>query len=109
MQAGSTVVAAKFVALSGVGNAAAQAVVAAVTGRKIRVLQYVLTTGAAANVQWASAATALSGNMTSAGVAPISTGLVDCGLFETAAGEALNIVVSNGIAWTGHLVYQVLP
>lgn len=82
-------------------------IVAAVPGKKIRVLSYTLIATGAVLARWESAAngTALSGQMsltTSVGIAP------DCGsngCFETVAGQLLNLELSAATSVDGHVTY----
>ena len=90
------------------GDPVQQAIVAAVTGKKIVVLSYVLTIGGTTDgtVTWQSADTALSGAMSlqSDGAAIIAVDHSPRGCLETVAAEALNITTS-GIAVAGHGTY----
>jgi hypothetical protein len=87
-------------------------VVAAVTGKKIRVLGYVLNVNAAGTVQWLSAATAKSGAMEfpdgGGATAPLCDPTSEVFWFETVAGEALNISNAAGVDALGHVVYQLI-
>lgn len=81
-------------------------VVAAVTGKAIRVLAYVLVANDAVNAKWRSANTDKSGLLylaANGGVA--ATGAPDIPLLETAAGEALNLNLSGAVAVGGHVTY----
>jgi hypothetical protein len=85
-------------------------VVAAVTGKKIRVLGYVLTVNAAGTVQWKSgASTAKSGAMEFPDGGGAAPGLCDPATggfwFETAAGEALVLATAAGVDGLGHVTY----
>lgn len=86
---------------------ATTAVVAAVPGKKIRVLNLWVTSGFALTHTWKSASTALTGAMSVtagfgyAGVADIVGHLV------TAAGEALNLTVSGGSILVGGMLTYV--
>jgi hypothetical protein len=83
--------------------------VAAVTGKKIRVLNYVMVSGGTVTTRFESGAggTALSGQMTMfltvSNPMSISCGSVGC--FETAAGELLNLELSAAQSVDGHLAY----
>jgi hypothetical protein len=87
-------------------------VIAAVTGKKIRVLGYVLNVNAAGTVQWFSAATAKSGAMEFVDgggmVAPMCDPTAEVFWFETVAGEALNITTAAGVDALGHVTYQLI-
>lgn len=94
-------------------GAGATDVVAAVAGKKIRVLGYVLVASAAGvNPQWLSAANVLSGAMplpAGGGVAaaPCHPDL-NAGWLETNAGEALRLNAAAAGNLTGHLLYQLV-
>lgn len=81
-------------------------VVALVASKKIRVLQMVFTGNGAVNVKFQSNTTDITGltyiGAAGGGIAPPFSPL---GLFETAAGEALNINLSGAVAVGGTLVY----
>jgi hypothetical protein len=88
-----------------------QEVVAAVPGKRICVLHAMLTTDTDCSITWKSGTTIISGPV------PVGAqgGYADTcavpligdtlGLFETAAGEALNLVVSASSTVGGHLTY----
>ena len=82
-------------------------IIAAVTGKKLRVLAYVLVvTGAAtARFESATAGTALTGQMSLAANGGIAAPFNPAGWFETVAGELLNLELSANGA-DGHLIYQ---
>ena len=88
-----------------VASAGDNTIVAAVTGKKIRVLQYALVVAAETTVIWKSGTTAITGDMTFAANGGISTPFSPIGLFETAAGEALVLNLSASNPVSGHLVY----
>lgn len=87
-------------------------VVAAQSGKKIRVKGYVLNVNAAGTVQWKSgASTALSGPMKlvdSGGVSAPICGPKDGYWFQTASGEALVITTAVGVDALGHVTYEVI-
>ncbi len=88
-------------------GAATTEVVAAVAGKRIKVVSYQITIASAGSAQWKSATTALSGAM----VMPTNGALTMTGtahdpVLETAAGEALNLV-STTAAVTGFVRYCV--
>lgn len=82
-------------------------VVAAVSGKKIRVMNYHFTAAAAVTVRFEDGAggTALTGQMEVA-----ANGNVDSqsqlGLFETSAGNLLNLELSSAVSVAGHLTYM---
>jgi hypothetical protein len=88
-------------------------IVAAVTGKRIRVLSYVMIAAGDVTVTWRSAANAISGPMalaTNGGAAPAAGQATPAGLigqFQTEQGEALNMNLSAAIAVGGHLAYIV--
>jgi hypothetical protein len=95
-------------ALISESTAATNDLVAAVTGKKIRVLSYVLNAAGGANtITFKSASTAISGAMD---VGDNVSLVADCasGLFETAKGEALNLTQSGATLVAGHLTYVLV-
>lgn len=86
---------------------ASNEIVAAVAGKKIRVVSVVLVCSAANVVTWQSAATAISGPMSFAangGYALAS----EAPLFETVAGEALNLLSGSAVQVSGHILYGLI-
>ena len=81
--------------------------VAAVTGKKIRVLNYTLVTSAAVNVRFESGAggTALTGVMEFDANSGASVDCGHTGCFQTAAGALLNLELSGAVSVDGHLTY----
>lgn len=99
---------ARFAVIS--GNAGDVTAVAAVTGKKIRVLSYYIRQSAAGTVRFESAAggTALTGVMvTTTGDLVVEGAFNPMGHFETVAGELLNVEAGTG-AVMGHLTYQLI-
>ena len=84
--------------------------VAAVAGRKIRVLSLVLVPGAAVTARFESAAggTALTGEMQLAANAVFVLPHNPLGWFETVAAELLNLELGGAIAVDGLLVFQTV-
>lgn len=86
-------------------------IVAAVPGRRIRVVSYVLSFSGTVNAKFQSNSTDLTGSLygVAAGVIPMATGESVIGgiqgQFETAPGEALNLNLSGAVAVGGHLKY----
>lgn len=82
-------------------------IVAAVTGKKIRVFQVVLISAGTTTVRFESGAggTALTGQLSLAANVGFSTGWCPVGHFETAAGSLLNLELSAAISVDGWLVY----
>lgn len=85
-------------------------IVAAVSGKKIRVLSYVVTGDVAGTFRWESpAGTPISGLMVMTAVG-ISNGCVEasfnpCGHFETTSGGALSVEMTTASDLQGHLTY----
>lgn len=96
----------KFAAISGAtsGN---NTVVAAVSGKKIRVLSYVLNSVTAVAVRFESDAdgTALTGVMSLGATSVLASGFNPFGHFETVAGELLNMELGGAVQVSGHLTY----
>lgn len=83
--------------------------VAAVTGKKIRVLAAVLVASGGANTvrfESGAAGTALSGQMDVAADGQLILPLNGFGWLETAAGALLNLELSAGTSVAGALVYE---
>lgn len=100
----------QYVSISVVTQGSNQ-IVAAVTGKKIRVVSYVLVCTAAESVTWRSGSSPnLSGAMSFAASAGVSSHYCPLGLFQTASGSALNLVLTNGgSVVAGHLVFVLDP
>jgi hypothetical protein len=100
---------AKTVAISATSDGDNE-IVAAVSGKRIYVLGYVLNVNAAGTVQWKSgASTALSGAMELVDGGGISAPMVapqGGWWFRTAAGEALVLATAAGVDGLGHLAYE---
>lgn len=92
------------IAASGLG---ANTIVAAVVGRKIRVLAYTLMANGAVNAKFrSSTVTDLTGlKYFAAAGGGISVSFNPLGWFETAIGELLNLDLSGAVAVGGELVY----
>lgn len=82
-------------------------IVAAVTSKKIRVLNVVLVASAAVNVRFESGAggTALTGVINLAANGGFAPGYCPAGHFETAAGALLNLELSGAVSVDGWIVY----
>lgn len=83
-------------------------IVAAVTGKKIRVIKYSLVCAGAVTVTFASAAgtgTKLTGTMSFAANGGIADGFCPAGHFETAAGALLNMSLGGAVQVSGSLTY----
>jgi len=98
----------KYAKISGTGTDPVE-VVAVVADRSIRVMSYVVCSAQAVTVTFKSATTALTGDMNSGDLegnlaSTIASGFNQLGQFQTAKGEALNIV-GGGSGYGGHLTY----
>lgn len=94
----------KFAAISA-STSGDNTLVAAVTGKKIRVLNYVLVVASSVIARFESSAggTALSGQMTLA--AGVASAYAPTGVLETAEGELLNLELGGAVQVSGHLSY----
>ena len=107
MHPGESIAKIKFAVIDKAGSGDNE-LIAAVAGKKLRVLAYVLVSGGTVTVRFESAAggTALTGQMTTAVNNIISSGYSPVGHFETIAGEALNLELGGAVTVDGHLVFQ---
>lgn len=93
-------------------SSGATAVVAAASGRRIRVVSYVLVAAGAVTAKWQSASTDLTGAMSLITGTPLApapfpqrhSGGYD-GHIQTAPGEALNLTLGGAVQVSGHLTY----
>jgi hypothetical protein len=81
---------------------ATQTLVAAVSGKKIRVLQYLITTVDGLNLTFKSGSTSISANIAATGA---MSPYCPHGFFETAAGEALGFAIDAAESTSVHVVY----
>lgn len=94
----------KFAVVS-VNAIADNQIVAAVTDKKIRVLSYVLNAAGGANTcTWKKATTAISGAMDIGNDVTVQHEN-DRGVFETGAGQALNLAITAATLVAGHITY----
>lgn len=84
-------------------------VVAAVAGRRIRVVGYTYRVNAAVNVKWQSGSTDLTGLLYNGGAGEGDSPFANeqSWLFQTAVGAALNINLSAAVAVGGHVQYHL--
>lgn len=87
---------------SGIGN---NEIVAAVSGKSLRVLEALAVTAGANTLQWKSATTALTGPMALAASGSAQVHFAEEGHFETTAGQALNLDQSAAVQVGGWLRY----
>lgn len=85
-------------------------VVAAVTGKKIRVVQLLLVAAGTVTVRWESGTggTALTGQMSHVDAAGEVLPFSPAGWFETAAGVLLNLELSGAVSVDGVLAYVLV-
>lgn len=97
----------KYAAISGAASGD-NTLVAAVSGKRIRVLSYQLVAANTVAIRFESGAggTALSGVMTAAVSVPITGQFNPVGHFETAAGALLNMELGGAVQVSGHITYQ---
>ena len=98
--------AAKYAVISA-GSSGDNTVVAAVTGKKIRVLSFFLVAAGAVTVRFESGAsgTALTGVMSLAANGGLSCAHNELGWFETAAGVLLNLELGGVVQVSGAITY----
>ena len=95
----------KRVAISGASTN--NTIVAAVTGKKIRVVCFSVVVTTAVTVKFqSSTSTDLTGAMPFAANGGISPPFNPTGHFETVAGELLNMALGSGVQTSGWLDYQ---
>jgi len=82
-------------------------VIAAQSGKRIRVIAYNLMAAGSVNVKFNSASTKISGLKYLIANTGMVCGDLEKGWFETASGEALNINLSASVAVEGEIVYVV--
>lgn len=104
MYAGATAVTPKFAAFTA-STSGDNSVVAAVTSKKIRVLQWRLSSNGTVNVKWRSSTTDISGLTYLIQYAQAASGFSPIGRFETASGQALNINLSDNVSVSGEIAY----
>jgi len=96
----------KFAAIS-CSSSGNNTIVAAVTGKKIRVLAYVIvhTLAVTAKFKSSTAGTDLTGAMPAGINGTVQAPFCPVGYFETASGEALTLVLGGAVAVGGHITY----
>ena len=105
IMSGTTALTPKFatIAVSASGD---NTVVAAVPGKKVRVLKYAMVAAAAVTAKWKDgASTDASGPMALAANGGLSDGYCPVGLFETSPGNALVLNLSAAVSVAGHITY----
>lgn len=82
-------------------------IIALVSGRRLRVLSYVIVAAGAVSAKFQSGATTdLTGLMSLAANGGVSAPFSPVGHFETLVGEALTISLGGAVALAGHVAYQ---
>jgi hypothetical protein len=104
MSAAGTIVTPLFAPIN-VNTSGSNSIVAAVTGKSIRVLGYVMVADAAVTATWLQGVTAISGVMSLAANGGVAAPFSPVGHFQTAAGAALNLSLGGAVGVRGHLVY----
>ncbi len=106
VQDGLTSLTPKFAAISASGSGN-NTIVAAVTGKKIRVLEFALSFSGTVNAKFQSAAggTDLTGLFYGAANSQVPGSFNPLGKFETASGALLNLNLSAAVAVGGYVVY----
>jgi hypothetical protein len=82
-------------------------IVSAVSGKRIRVVAYAISSSATINIKFRSGTTDITGilSVTQRGV---TTHSYDGGLFQTAVGQPLNINLSAAATVGGYVVYRLV-
>lgn len=101
---GQTVVTPKFAVINASANGD-NTIVAAVSGKKIRVLSYAFVSSGTVNVKWQSEAIDISGLMYFIANTGLSAGYNPKGHFQTNTGKALELNLSGPTALGGHINY----
>lgn len=108
MMSDTTAITPKFAVISA-ASAGDNTIVAAVAGKKIRVLSYTLVNNhtAVQTCRWESGAagTAVSGHMIFGANGGATPAFNPCGLFETGVNTLLNLELAGATAVGGHLTY----
>ena len=95
----------KYAVITATTTSGDNTIVAAVSGKRIRVLSYTLASSGNSTVTWKSDnSTALSGTMYTNEIDQLVCGYTPDGHFQTVAGEALTATLGN-VAYHGHLSY----
>lgn len=104
MTAAGTVVTPKFASISVAGSGDNQ-IVASVSGKKIRVLSYVIVADGTVAAKFRNGTTDVTGAMSLVANTGAASGFCPVGHFETSATTALNLNLSAAIGVRGHLTY----
>lgn len=102
---GTSALTPKFAAIAA-SSAGDNTLIAAVSGKRLRVLKYTVLTPGSVSLKFRSGATAdLTGPMPLAANCGVGGAYCPAGLFETAPGQPLVLNLSSGAAVAGHLTY----
>jgi threonine synthase len=101
---GNTAITPKFVAIAASASGV-NVLLAAVAGKKIRVLSYVLVATTAVTAKFQNGATDISGAMPLGATGVLVAPMNILGHFETAVNAALNLTLGSAVAVAGHLTY----
>lgn len=88
-----------------VASSGDNAIVAAVGGKKIRVLSYVFVCSGTVNVKWRNGTTDLMGAASFVANTGIAMPYCPVGYFETSVAAALNLNLSAAVQVSGHITY----
>ena len=97
-----------FAVISATTLGASNVIVAATATKRIRVLGYTLVCTVANTITWFDATTAISGAMAFAANGGASETTTPLGLFQTTAGNGLNMTLSAATQVSGHIVYVLV-
>lgn len=94
-------------------SSGANTIVAAVTGKRIRLVSAGLSAAGAVTVKWVSGSTDLTGAMTLATGTPYTLAAEGVygeprGYLETASGEALVLTLGSAVQVSGHIGYELI-
>lgn len=98
-----------------VATQASHTIVSGVTGKKIRVVSYLLTAAGSVTVTWKRGSTGLTGAITLATGVPLPAAPMpegarggQYGHFETDQGEALVLTLGGAVQVSGHVAYVLV-
>jgi len=101
---GTTALTPKFATIAA-SSSGSNAIVALVSGKKIRVIRWNASSNGSVNMKWQSSATDITGLFYTTQFASAGGAYCPVGIFETASGEALNLNLSAAVAVGGVLTY----
>lgn len=89
-------------------SSGANTIVAAQSGKQIRVLAYTIIAAGAVGATWKSASTSISGAMSLAANGGVAQPFVEVGVLQTAVGELLGLTLDGAVQVSGYVVYQII-